>query len=165
MLRCSKDAAGQATESSGGKEKSNREVTYQPGSEVASPCGATRAHSVRASKLATNRRHRRSLLPSSAACFEGANQNRGRGLGAPPPEACFLRPAGFRRTSRACLLDQWQQRQPLLFVPSFRRVCEARLSRLLQSSPVCHSSQEFELLPTLNSTLVRRGTEVSRNTN
>ena len=56
MLRCSKDAAGNATES-GGKEKSNREVTHQPGREVTSPCGATRAQSVRASKLASNRRH------------------------------------------------------------------------------------------------------------
>lgn len=89
MLKRSKDPAGKATESSGGKEKSNREVTHQPGSEVTSSCGATRAQSVRASKPATNRRHRRSSPPSTAACFEGANQNRGRGLDAPPPEAFY----------------------------------------------------------------------------
>jgi hypothetical protein len=50
---------------------------------------ATRAQSVRASKPATNRRRRRSSSPSAAACFEGANQNRRRGLGATPPETFY----------------------------------------------------------------------------
>lgn len=40
------------------------------------------------------------------------------------------------------LLCQWL-RQPLLFVPTFKRVCEARLPRLLQSALECCSSQEF----------------------
>lgn len=55
--------------------------------------------------------------------------------------------------SPSSLLCQWQ-RQPLLFVP-----CKARLSGLLQSALECYSSQEFELLPTLKSAHVRRGTE------
>lgn len=71
---CSREAAGPPGKGRGGKlgrkkKKSNGEVTHQPGSEVTSPCRATRAQSERASTpgptAAVRRRRRRGSPPVS----------------------------------------------------------------------------------------------------
>lgn len=115
---------------------------------------------------------RRRSSPPTARLFRRSQSEPWAWSGCPAPRG-VLRCAGLVRIGRlpgaatghwrdeetvtqhlSSLLGQWQ-RQPLLFVPSCRRVGEARFSRLLLRALECCSSQEFELLPTLKSAHVR----------
>lgn len=151
---CSREAAGPPGKGRGAKlgrkkKKSNREVTHQPGSEVTSPCRATRAQSERASTpgptAAVRRRRRRRGSPPVS---KGPIRAGGRGLEPRPPGLPAapldrggplppgLQVAGGCTRASVRLTGQWQ-RQALLFVLP-------RRTRRLLSALECCSSQEFD---------------------
>lgn len=151
---CSREAAGPPGKGRGAKlgrkkKKSNREVTHQPGSEVTSPCRATRAQSERASTpgptAAVRRRRRRRGSPPVS---KGPIRAGGRGLEPRPPGLPAapldgggplppgLQVAGGCTGASVRLAGQWQ-RQALLFVLP-------RRTRRLLSALECCSSQEFD---------------------